>query len=187
MESKRTFIGIPVKVNLQMIVEMVQSTIDLTFEDIKWVYGKNLHLTLAFLGNVNQSKIDELKKELQNVNLGQPFNTVLNHTGIFPNPQEPRVFWLGMEKGKNRLIEIVKQIHSILNKLDLPVDENEFIPHVTIGRLKNKVNTAKIDTNSYINAVFSPTRFLVDSIHLYESEMTENGVRYTTIVSNNLH
>ena len=187
MENKRVFIGIPIRVNLQTIVEMIQTTIDAPYGDIKWVFGKNLHLTFAFLGNINQSQIDALSKELEKINLGQPFNAILDHTGTFPNSAEPRVFWLGIDKGKERLIQLESQINGILKKLDFEVDEKEFIPHVTIGRVRDKENVWKVGTSTYLNAVFSPTRFLVKSVHLYESEKTEMGVKYTTIVSNNLH
>ena len=186
MESKRIFIGIPVKVNLKTVVEMIQTTVDAPYGDVKWVYGKNLHLTLAFIGNVDESQLKLISSELESINLGQPFNAVLSYTGLFPNSENPNVFWLGIDKGKDRLISIVDQIQGILKKLDLPIDEKEFIPHVTIGRVRKSKEIWKIGTNSYLNAVFSPTRFLVDSIHLYESEMTEKGVKYTTIVSNSL-
>ena len=119
---------------------MIQTTIDAPYGDIKWVFGKNLHLTLSFLGNLNKSQLDDLSKELEAINFGQPFNAILNHTGTFPNPDEPRVFWLGIEKGKDRIIELVNQINGILKKIGLPYDEKEFIPHVTIGRVRNKEN-----------------------------------------------
>ena len=186
MENKRTFIGIPLRVNLATVVEMIQTTIEAPYGDIRWVYGKNLHLTLSFLGKLEQTKIDELAKELEIINLGQPFNAILNHAGVFPNPDDPRVFWLGIDKGKERLIQLVHQLNGILKKIDLPVEDEDFFPHVAIGRVRNKDNVRKIDTSTYLNAVFSPTRFLVNSIHLYESEMTEKGIKYTTIVSNNL-
>ena len=159
MEIKRIFIGIPVKVSLETILVMIQTTIDTPFGDIKWVYGKNLHLTLSFLGNLEQIKIDELKKLFETIKFGLPFNCVLTYTGIFPNQEEPRVFWLGVEKGKDRIIEIVEQIDGILENLNLSLSEKPYIPHVTIGRMKNKENAWKIDTNTYLNAVFSPIIF----------------------------
>ena len=72
---------------------------------------------------------------------------------------------------------LVNQINGILKKIGLPYEDKEFIPHVTIGRVRNKENVWKIGTNTYLNAVFSPTRFLVDSIHLYESKLTEKGIK----------
>tara|TARA_B100001029_G_C15027671_1_gene434750 strand:- start:138 stop:701 length:564 start_codon:yes stop_codon:yes gene_type:complete len=186
LKNKRVFFGIPVKVNLNTLIEMIQTTVDAPCGDIKWVYGKNLHLTLAFIGNIELDKIERLKEELKSVNFDQPFNAVLNYTGIFPTPKDPNVFWLGIDKGEDRFQSIVKKIREILLKLDLLIDTKEFIPHVTIGRIQNKKEAWKIDTNSYLNAVFSPTRFIVNSIHLYESIMTEKGVRYSTIVSKSL-
>jgi len=186
LENKRIFIGIPVKVNLKTVVEMIQTTVDAPYGNVKWVYGKNLHLTLAFIGDVDEAKLKVLSDELKSLNLGQPFNAVLSYTGLFPTAENPNVFWLGIDKGKERLKDIVEQIHGILKKYELPIDEKDFIPHVTIGRVRKNKELWKIGTNSYLNAVFSPSRFLVDSIHLYESEMTEKGVKYTTIVSNSL-
>tara|TARA_S200000501_G_C20868400_1_gene763109 strand:- start:350 stop:913 length:564 start_codon:yes stop_codon:yes gene_type:complete len=186
LKNKRIFIGIPVKVNLNTVVEMIQTTVDAPYGDIKWVYGKNLHLTLAFVGNLEESQIKDIITELESMNFGQPFNAVLNYTGLFPNPENPNVFWLGIDKGRSRLNLIVDQIHSILNKLSLPINDKKFIPHVTIGKVRKNIDSWKIGTSSYLNAVFSPTRFLVNSIHLYESAMTEKGVKYTSIVSNSL-
>jgi RNA 2',3'-cyclic 3'-phosphodiesterase len=173
-------------VNLSTIVEMVQTTIDAPYGDIKWVFGKNLHMTISFLGNLDEKKINELSQKLETLKFGSPFNCVLTHTGIFPDAKEPRVFWLGIDRGKDRVIGIVEQINNTLKELEFPVDDKIFIPHVTIGRVKNKENVWKIGSDNYLNAVFSPTRFPVNSVHLYQSELTQQGVKFTTIVSNNL-
>ena len=186
MGSKRIFLGIPVRVNISTMVEMIKTTVDAPYGDIKWVYGKNLHLTLAFLGNVEEIQINEISQSLEELNFGSPFNCVLSHTGVFPNPAEPSVFWLGIDKGKDQIIDIVEQLNEMLKKLKLPFEEKPFIPHITIGRVKNKENSWKIDTNTYLNAVFSPTRFPVNSVHLYQSELTQQGVKFKTIVSSSL-
>ena len=119
MGSKRIFLGIPVRVNISTMVEMIQTTVNTPYNNIKWVYGKNLHFTLAFLGNVEEIQINEISQSLVELNFGSPFNCVLSHTGIFPNPEEPRVFWLGIDKGKDRIIDIVEQLNGMLKKLSM--------------------------------------------------------------------
>ena len=123
MGSKRIFLGIPVRVNISTMVEMIQTTVDAPYGDIKWVYGKNLHLTLAFLGDVEEIQINELSQSLEELNFGTPFNCVLSHTGVFPNADEPRVFWLGIDKGKDRIIGIVDQLNDMLKKLKLSTEK----------------------------------------------------------------
>ena len=111
MKNKRIFLGIPVKVNLSNTIEMVQTTVSSTYGEIKWVYGKNLHITLAFLGDKIDYKIKELSDLILSTEFGSPFNCVLNYTGIFPDPDKPHVFWLGIDNGKKRIISLVEIIN----------------------------------------------------------------------------
>ncbi|MED5474826.1 MAG: RNA 2',3'-cyclic phosphodiesterase [Candidatus Neomarinimicrobiota bacterium] len=186
MYNKRIFIGIPIKLNLKMIVDMMKTTVSAPYGNLKWVYGKNLHLTLSYLGNLDDQMINKIQEKIELVDFGKAFNAEINHTGVFPDSVSPNSFWLGFGEGSDNFRIISGKIKSILEELNIPSDNREFIPHIVIGKVQNKKELWKINVNSYLNTVFSPTKFYVNSIHLYESEKTDQGIKYTSIVSKRL-
>ena len=106
------------------------------------------------------------------------FEIEIQDTGAFPSNKHPNVLWLGISKGELEIIKLRKQINNSLKSIS-SIREEKFIPHVTIARL-NKTNM-KIDASSFLNTVYSPIEFLVDSIHLYESRLTSQGAKYQSL------
>ncbi len=177
--EKRLFIGFLVSKKISKVVPLLKTTMSQKeINSFKWLSGKNIHLTISFLGNINDDMVTELISRLKKNIRQNMFEIEIQDTGAFPSNKHPNVLWLGISKGELEIIKLRKQINNSLKSIS-SIREEKFIPHVTIARLK-KTNM-KIDVSSFLNTVYSPIEFLVDSIHLYESRLTSQGAKYQSL------
>ena len=92
----------------------------------------------------------------------------------------PKIFWLGINRGLDKIIELQEIVSNLLHDCDVLFDDRNFIPHITLGRIKNDAKANKINSEMYLNAVFSPIRFRVKSFHLYSSDGSEKVITCET-------
>lgn len=147
-------------------------------ESIKWVDPANLHLTLAFLGDTDEKKIAVIKNMLCNTCSGfGEFDFNLTGTGVFKNFRDPRVLWVGIRSAE-RLIQLNKNIAEGLKLNGFEIEEREFKPHLTLGRVKSLRDTGnlKILLESYRDVQFQIVQ--VSEVILYESILMQTGPIY---------
>ena len=175
----RIFIGLQLSGCLVDVIPMIRSTVNDKKQLINWINGRNLHLTLSFLGEINLKEIDKLKVKLNNISTFNSFNITISGTGAFPSVRNPKILWLDIKEGRNQLIDIQKNIEDI----SVPFKENkkyeEFIPHVTIGRIKDM--NKNFDLSTFSNAVYSDIKIPVKTIYLFKSQLLGTGVKYSVI------
>ncbi len=142
---------------------------------IKLVERENLHITVKFLGEVNE----KLLNNILDLDLSiQPINIHLKNLSTFPNENYIRVIWIGAY-GEN-LIDTFKYVDNKLYKLGFKKEKN-YIPHLTIGRVKfiDNKKLLKDKIEKYKNIDFG--YFVADSIKLYKSTLTPTGPIYEII------
>ena len=100
---------------------------------IRWVAPANIHLTVKFLGNIDQSQIEPICQALTEALRPFPRCTInAKGLGVFPNVKRPRVLWVGLH-GK-QLISLAEKVTSALAPLGFILEERSFTPHLTVGR-----------------------------------------------------
>ncbi len=135
----------------------------------------NLHLTLKFLGEIPEQKINELKERLKRINFA-PFEATLGEAGIFSFRKNPRIVWVKINGQK---------IWDLQKKIDLELkeifpEEQRFMSHCTIARIKYVKNINGFA--EYIkNLKVKPLKFKIDSFALNSSELNSLGPIYQTI------
>ncbi len=98
--------------------------------DVRWVGPESFHVTLQFLGETQ--KLNEIRSALQQMR-GSAIELSFRGAGFFPNPQSPRVFWIGIESDE-RLQELANAIAGALQPLGFKRDAGPFKPHLTLAR-----------------------------------------------------
>ncbi|MEM1714089.1 MAG: RNA 2',3'-cyclic phosphodiesterase, partial [Desulfurococcaceae archaeon] len=106
--------------------------------------------------------------------------------GVFPNMSRPRVIWAGVSEGADRLIDLAKIIEAIVRKIGIPPDKEEFVPHITIARVKGLRNIDKL-----IKAIYNFTNIdfgvsEITGIYVKKSVLTPRGPIYSNLCSVNL-
>ena len=103
--------------------------------DARWVRDENFHLTLRFIGEVEEPRRPEIADALGRVTT-EPFTLTLSGIGHFQNGRRIRSLWAGTEPC-DALVQLQNRIDAALRHADLPPDGRRFTPHVTLARLKN--------------------------------------------------
>lgn len=179
MATFRGFIAIDTDVSSKII--QFQNEINKTGASLKLVEPKNIHITLKFLGDTEETLIDEIEKIMENaVKDIDPFNIQLKGTGVFPNNDYIKVVWIGMSKVE-QIADIARKIDEPLSKLGFEKERREFSSHLTIARVKNAKNKEKLvrTIENYNEVEFADIK--VNSITLKKSELTPKGPIYTTL------
>ncbi len=133
----RTFVAVQAsqKVN-QNVARCIQRLAN-SQANYKWVATENLHVTLNFVGDVVDTEVPELCRLIkQEVEGFSAFEMTISGLGAFPNAAQPRTLWIGVELGAEQLRLIYKKIEKVLSHWGVNKDRNEYVPHMTLGRLK---------------------------------------------------
>jgi len=182
MNTVRCFIAIDippsVKRKIYELITVINERGYINKKDIKWVKPENLHITLAFLGNLPVEEISLLCDIITNVSkTNSPFEINLEGLGFFPNIRQPKVFWIGINRSAS-LFDLKRQIDVKLQQAGINYDKKPFSPHITIARFKNTIEIKK-----QIFDIAFKDEFKVNELHLIKSDLFKEGPRYTELYS----
>ncbi len=147
--------------------------------DAAWVADANLHVTVKFLGDVPADKMPALLAALAAAVAGLPrFTLRLRGTGLF-TPRQPRVLWVGAAAPDAALQTLFSQVEAALQPLGFPSEDRGFRPHITIARLRQRVDGRFLDL---IRAGAEEDFAAVPAVGLtvYHSELTRSGAVYSS-------
>lgn len=145
-------------------------------EPIKFEPIEKFHLTLLFLGNVDENLMNELISQTKTIS--QNFNRtnlVFDRIGVFKDYKNPRVIWVGAKE--NELLRNLSiQLRELAQTLKMNLDEKPFSPHITLGRVKGMLSRDFIEflKSFKVNSFESS----VDSFELMESQLEKTGAKY---------
>jgi 2'-5' RNA ligase len=178
---KRLFAAIKIHPSARYISLFNEITSSLRHERIKWVEPENTHLTLKFFGETDETKIPAIRQSIETaVAQSKPFTLKITNTCIFGSRYDPKVIWFGIEKN-SVLEDLAQNIFNELSKCGWEKDRQNFVPHLTIGRIKElkdkplfqkiigKYNTVEIQEEN------------VTEVILYESILRREGPLYVIV------
>jgi len=177
----RTFVAIELPRELTSKIDQLQSALKKTNADVSWVKPQNVHITLKFLGEVREEKIEEVYQATEKSVKGlRNFPVNLQGLGGFPNLKRPRVIWIGVEKGKEILAELYPKVEEEFFKIGFDKENRAFTPHLTIGRVKSPKNLEGLA--SEINkTTFETEDFKVQEVVVMKSTLLPTGAVYTPL------
>ena len=169
----RLFIAIEVPEHIQEVLLKAQEQIK---SSARLTLAKEFHLTLKFLGEVSDSKVEEIKLRLENVSFAQ-LNLTLHGIGVFPDALRPRVIWTGVQP-QERIIELQKRIDAALSGM-FPA-EKEYVPHLTLARVK-KLENAQAFMAALKKRKIDSEQFSISFFSLIQSTLIPEGPVYTVL------
>ena len=151
---------------------------------VKWVEPENFHLTLKFLGDTPQDRLEPICDALcaATKNTGK-FDVTFGGAGAFPGPRRPKVLWIGVNQGGHQMIRMAESVDQALETLGFTREKRPFSPHLTIGRYKDRRGGGNLTEPLQAMAEFTTDIFTCDKIHLIKSVLTPKGPIYTTLES----
>lgn len=172
----RTFIAVDVNQEIRDIAQEVIDKLQSVGFKATWTKPENLHLTLFFMGEMEEKAVDSMVHSLHKRMQGFPsFSTSLNGFGYFKFKNSPRVLFLRLESTKS-LQKMFLEMKSELNKHKFKYDEQgNFVPHVTLGRVKEYPD----NWEKYAMEIEVPkVTLVVDGFTIYSSTLTPQGPIY---------
>ena len=177
----RTFISVTIPKEILSLQEMLKTTIDFKGKNLKWVKSGQIHLTLKFIGYTPPDLVEKINEILSEVvKRHEWIELLVKGTGCFPVPSRPRVLWLGITGKINRLNNFVLDINVSLEKLGFPIEEKEFIPHITIGRVSYPPKSTP-DISTFLQAKYESIFISITRVRFMCSELFPNGPIYSIL------
>ena len=152
---------------------------------LKLVELQNIHMTLKFLGEVDEKDLQLIYSAINEATKGfKKFNIKIKGLGAFPSLSNPRVVWVGVSEGKEELTSLANRVSSKLKDLGFMGDTKPFTPHITIGRVKKYGHLLREFIRRNQNLEIGT--FLVKEIRVKKSKLTPSGPIYSTLYSKSL-
>jgi 2'-5' RNA ligase len=180
----RLFLAINLPDDVRAEVTAATAALRAEVPELSWVHADRLHLTLKFLGEVEENRLDELTAAMATV-AGQHRELLMTLGGIgaFPNFRRARVVWMGIEQ-EARLELLHHDIELACESLGFEVEGRAFRPHLTLARVKHALPEARFRALSRVGKQTDfRTDFVVRSVDLMSSELSQSGPAYRTLVS----
>jgi 2'-5' RNA ligase len=178
----RTFIAIELPEKIIYTIGKVQEKLKSHGFKIRWVRTENIHLTLKFLGNIQETETERIARVIsESVKGYNPILISVKGIGVFPGIQRPRVIWLGISKQLDQLTELQKTLDEKLQTIGFPKEKRPFKGHLTMGRVKSKIDPKKLHDLLKNFTQFESEHFFADRIILYKSELKPKGAVYTKL------
>jgi 2'-5' RNA ligase len=169
MSSQRLFIAIDLP---DEIAERLIG-LDPRYRDLIFTAPEQVHLTLAFFGNVDPETTAVLKEKLAEISF-RAFFLPVTGLGIFSRKGMPHILWIGVGTAHPHLFQLHKRVNEAALACKLPIEERAWTPHFTIARARG-VSSELMRSFLKKNAEFEAGIFRVDAFYLYESRLTSAG------------
>ena len=180
-DSIRCFIAIEIPEKIQALILEIQRKLQKKISRATWTKSGNHHLTLKFLGQVEQQQISRIENLLSKIaTQNEQFNIEFGGLGVFPNWKHPRILWLGLTEGEPKIRALSASINKGMKNLQYPID-TRFHPHLTLARFKKQVNILKSSESFTEYETLANSGFLIDEFTLIMSELHPKGAIYTPI------
>jgi 2'-5' RNA ligase len=152
---------------------------------LRWVNADHAHLTLIFLGDVEEPRVPAVAEVVGRHIDAAPFEITLERIGVFPARGAPRVLWIGVGDGASRLSELQRELARRIATLGIELEHRPFHPHLTLARWRE---SRSADRERALSAAPRGlvARARIDGATLYQSRLSPAGPSYTALARANL-
>ena len=173
MSAKRLFVSI----ELPDSVTQTLAQLDPEIRGVRWLEPRQMHLTLAFLGEIGAETQDTFSGKLRAISW-KSFFLPLTGLGTFPSKGWPKIVWIGVGTGHPHLFQLHKRVQEAILAAGLEPDLRPFHPHVTLARCRD-VSPQTIRPFLKSHADFDAGMVHIESFVLNSSRLTPAGSVYT--------
>ncbi len=184
MALHRVFIAFPISNEAKDELQRIQNELEPLNRRgrIRWSKPEGMHITLAFLGEINEEKIENIKKILENIlKKYSGFSYWLSQIDAFPDKEQANVIVVKVAEEGRASAKIQSELALELKKIGLYCDNHPWHPHITLGRNKSHHHVDGLNSVKVGKIVWK-----VDKIELIKSELSSEGPKYTILESYSL-
>lgn len=149
-------------------------------QGVRWTDPSSIHLTLKFIGEIQDPKIPEVFRIMSDAVTGiGPLEFSVKGLGWFPPGRRPRVIWAGVEGAVAQIAEVARRLDERLADLNVAPEGRAFRPHLTIGRVNGRIDAGEVEEAFGRIAKREFGQELAAELVLYMSELLPSGACYT--------
>lgn len=185
----RLFVAVDLSEDARRAIAAEQKRIAVALADaskrLKWVRPEHMHLTLVFLGGVEEARVPAVVDAVGRDVDAPPFDVTFAGAGVFPPDRAPRALWVGVGAGASELTALQQEVAQRIASLGVALDDRPFSPHLTLGRWRT---SRASDGRRAVAAVRQNAiaRARVTRATLYDSHLSSSGPTYTVLARANL-
>ena len=179
----RAFLAIDLSQEIRGRYESVSAAMRARMSRVRWVRPENLHLTLRFLGDVAESRLDPLRSEVETVTCRTaPFRAELGAAGGFGPRGAPSVLWFALEDGSAALARLVAELERPLASLGWAPEPRPWTAHLTVARNPRRIPWSEWEAELESWGL-AGMGFDVREAVLYSSTLRPRGPTYSAVWS----
>lgn len=151
---------------------------------LRWVDPQGIHLTLAFLGELNADELERaVAAAIATAAQSSPFSYHLSGLGAFGTAHAPRVLWMGIAEPSGRLKKVQYTLTRALDQQGLATDQRPFSPHLTLARIKTPLNAEQLLLFQQLlsRPQLTSPEYRVTQLFVMKSELSPVGARYSCL------
>lgn len=179
----RTFVAVELDDACRRALQGALEALRPTAPGVRWVKAESLHLTLKFIGALDEADLPRAVECLGAAAEGaESFSMTVSGLSGFPPRGVPRVIHVGLHEPTGALAALHRAVEGALaGELRIPKEKRRFVPHVTLGRTKDRRRCPSMDEISAAVADQDFGRVEVDSFVLMHSDLRPGGAVYTPL------
>lgn len=183
----RTFIALEMNEDLQRHLSGVIRQVAQVLPDIRWVNPSGIHLTLAFLGELDDEQLASAEQAAEiAAQQSRLFSYRLSHLGVFGSQRSPRVIWMGIDEPTGALTSVHRALQQTLVARGFEIDTRPFSPHLTLARVKSSLKAEEQQQLQLLLSKeqanrFASKRYTAHALHVVKSELLRSGAQYTVL------
>lgn len=181
--NKRIFIAIDISEEAKAGIAKLTGELKADFPQVRvsWEKPEKIHLTLKFLGDIDESRLADLKEAVkETAREFAAFPVRVENTGCFPSPKKARILWLGMEDETGSLPKLQEKLEQEAAKIGFAKEARPFKAHLTVARLREPQRSREL-VEKFLQTHFEPVSFEVSEIVIYESKLQPAGSVYSVV------
>ena len=179
----RSFLAFEIPSEIRHILSTASEDGQAALKDIRWVRVTNIHLTVVFMGNVEEAVVGKIKDAAKKTCAQyEPFSIRVKGAGLFGGRRNPRVLWMGLEGDLDRMSGFRQDLQTGLIPFGIQAEDRPFRPHLTLGRFRKgaRMGPALDGFLSKYREVESPEGILRELV-LFRSNLKPGGAVYAKL------
>ena len=183
MARARTFIAVELPSDIRDACVGLQESLASAAPNVKWVEEENLHITLLFLGEVDDRDLVGVCRAVQKVCAAlEPFALTIAGAGCFGDALRPRTIWVGIGEGTAELVALHRAIEEeLVESSRYRREARRFEPHVTLGRAKGDEAAEALPAALLRERDWKGGEFDVSQVRVLSSELRRDGPVYAVL------
>jgi RNA 2',3'-cyclic 3'-phosphodiesterase len=183
MARTRTFLGVAVGDEIRSAAAALQQTLGRCGATVNWVPRENMHVTLLFLGEVDERDLPGVCRAVTRATANEPpFELRVSGVGAFPTPRRPKTIWAGTTDGTAELTRLYAALETpLMDTGAYRREDRAYTPHLTLGRVKSEADGQVVAAELPKYLAWPGGRTVVDEVLVYASDLRREGPEYTVL------